>query len=163
MTDDTTARLDRLRMARSRLEAQLADGRTPAYSVAPLANQLRLTDKEVDRLTRVDDSDDGGLPTTPDRAGFIDFLHYARRTRRSVASRRTNRGNEWTRRRDDLMASWAAAGFVLPDPTYRERHDDLTPAEYRSETDRWVERCRAELTRCLATPSTQTHQQGEPQ
>ena len=45
----------------------------------------------------------------------------------------------------------------MPEPTYRERHDEVTPAEYRELVGAWVEECRAELARCLGTVTDDPH------
>ena len=146
MTPDTDdRRIARLRAARDRLEAQLADDGTPAYSVAPLSNQLRLVDKELDRIQRraADEDNDGGLPTSPARAGLTAFLRFGRRHRRVV------RGpvNDWFRREAQIFDSWESAGFVLPPATHRELN--LSGEERRAAVWAWVDECRLELSRCL--------------
>ncbi len=143
--DPDDARIARLRATRDRLEAQLADDRTPAYTVAPMSNQLRLVDKELDRIHRrvVADDDDAGLPTSPDKAGLAAFFRFGRRHRRVA------RGpvNEWFRRVAQIFDSWEAAGFVLPPATHREL--DLSGEEHRAAVWAWLEECRLELARCL--------------
>lgn len=152
MTADTTdARLARLRTTRDRLEAQLADPKTPPYSVAPLSNQLRLADKEIDRIMRREEAADDGLPTTPDRATILDFMKYAMRQHQAVQRTALN---AWGRRELEIHDEWEAAGFaVLPRP---DREDDPPGRTRRQVLDDWADACRAELVRCLdARPNPQ--------
>lgn len=144
-TDDTpAARIVRLRATRDRLEAQLKDPKTPAYSVAPLSNQLRLTDKELDRIQHRESEKDDGLPVTPEEATLLDFMQYGSRHRVRVRSRSTS-PNAWCVRQMEIWAEWEAAGF---EPPTRPPDDPDVPR--RVQMDEWTEACRAELIRCLA-------------
>lgn len=150
-TETAETRIDRLKMTRRRLEEQLADPKTPPYSIAPLSNQLRLTDKEIERLEKATEEDDQGLPITTDRVTFLHLLQYAYLDRRPRLPRRAG-PNSWSDRRDDIFDQWREAGFELPPMPWR--HDgpepDRRPADVQqAERTAWVEQCRAELARCL--------------
>ena len=148
MTNETTARIDRLRATRDRLERQLADPKTPAYSVAPLSNQLRLTDKELDKIHQREAAKDDGLPTTPEKASWLDFFRYRVHLRRRTIISERNPPNAWSLRQRAIWDEWEAAGFVvLP---YPARDDGATVAEHRAVTTQWADDCRAELVRCLS-------------
>jgi hypothetical protein len=54
----------------TRLKAQLEDPATPPYSVAPVANQLRLCEKEIGRLLKPATDELDGLPWTAG-GGFL--------------------------------------------------------------------------------------------
>jgi hypothetical protein len=138
----TTDRIATLRAMSDRLKAQLDDPRTPAYSVAPLSNQLRLCEKEIDRLLKPDELDE--LPWTPEQAGWLDFFRYRAmcRYRRNPHWARRDDGprNAWCQAEDEIHERWFAAGFETPG---RDEDEDMG-------SDEWVEACRVELARCLS-------------
>ena len=111
--------------------------RTLVFRLAPSANQLRLTDIAIERLTAPPD-EDVGLPVSPERAGLVDFFSFKARLRRRGFASQARPLNAWGARCEAIFESWEAARFVPP-PFCRE---DPRGA--------WVEKCRAELRRCLA-------------
>jgi hypothetical protein len=151
MTNDTeAARIARLRATRDRLEAQLADPGTPAYSIAPLSNQLRLTDKELDRIQRAEDAKDDGLPTTPDDANLLHFFQYRHHERVGAAVAPRRSGNAYLQRQTAIYDSWHDAGFIVPEKSYPSARGEMDRDIWLAAVDAWVEECRAELARCLA-------------
>ena len=147
MTDTTEARIARLRATRDRLEAQLADPSTPPYSIAPLSNQLRLTDNQLDKIQRREDEKDDGLPTTPDKATLLDFFRFTVQTHLADGRRGLN---AYGRRQEAIYDSWRAAGFVPPPKSYPSGGSHGMPRdEWLAAVDGWVEECRVELARCL--------------
>lgn len=141
-------RLAVLRMARDRVVEKLEDDGSKGYTIAPLSNQLRLLENAIANILRPLSVDDG-LPSTPDKATFVDFLWYRRQERRGwrdVTATRRGR-NAHRRAYDDIVDSWRAAGFVPP--PYPDDRD--APDEHRAAVDEWVESCRHLLAEALAS------------
>lgn len=143
--DGVAAELARLRAAREQVTARLDDPRTPAYSVAPLTNQLRLVDKRMNTLLK-GDSKSGGLPETPADGTLVDlfrFRFWHRRISAGMQSAWPNRQplNEYARRERAIFESWERAGFTA----------DRVEGE---SVDAYVARCRAELTDLLESEET---------
>jgi hypothetical protein len=146
--DSATAdRIATLRTIGDRIKAQLDDPVTPPYSVAPLSNQLRLCEKEIDRLLKPATDELDGLPWTPEQAGFVDFMRnraVCRYRRNPHWVRPDGPRNAWCGAESEIHERWFAAGFETPG-----RDEDMG-------SDEWVEACRVELARCLSRA-------GEPQ
>jgi hypothetical protein len=141
MTDSD--RLAHLRLAQSKIVARLDDPATPAYSIAPLANQLRLVEDQMARLT-ARDNDDEGLPD-PEMFGFVTALGYSSWLRGPSIPARRRPVNDYATREREIFQSWHDAGFELsPKPT--PTGDDVAD---RAAVDVWLEDQRVELIRCL--------------
>jgi hypothetical protein len=143
-TDDAT--IERLCLARDRILEKLEDPATPAYSIAPLSNQLRLIDSSITRLGADPESEDG-LPADPDDVGFIDLVAFGLRSSRprAAATHRRRGSTAWSERYEEILDEWTAAGFVLPERSYRE----VDQRDRRAAIEAWIDECRTELARCL--------------
>lgn len=143
MTDSD--RLSRLSLAQSKIVARLDDPATPAYSVAPLSNQLRLVEKALDRLT-AHENNDVGLPDA-ELFGLVTSLSYARWLGGPHVPARRKPAGDYFVRHSEIFQTWKDAGFQLSAKPAKTG-DDVAD---RAALVEWVEDQRAELVRCLAT------------
>ena len=136
MTDSD--RLANLRLAQAQIVSRLDDQKTPAYSIAPLTNQLRLVEKEISRLTDGEDQDLSGLPSSEEFCLIDAFTYqYWLEGPRVPSTRRPP--NEWVKRQEEIFQSWKAAGF------------ELSPRPETGGLSGWVKQNREALLQCLAT------------
>ena len=126
-------RMARLRLTQAQIVARLDDPKTPAYSVAPLTNQLRLVARDLARLTPVET--DQGLPD-PERFGAVTAFAYARWLRGPLVPPRRRPGG-YADRVAQVFGGWRNAGFVL------------LPRAAGDGVDGWVEANRTRLLEIL--------------